>query len=129
MKISKEHMFTLMHEGYITLQIPNLVISFDNNYSDPNAKDVPDEWFSILRSSGNRPVIGKEQGFLYFSKAGWKANKKEIKEAFLSSPNPRGTWEEFEEYVKKHFKNAELSIHKEIAKLKKRIYELINVTL
>ena len=125
MRISKRRMFTLMQEGYITLRIPTIIIGD----SEINTKDMPDEWFNILQSGSKRPALGKEHGFLYFSKAGWKANKQEIKEVFTSSLNPRGTWNEFETHVKEHFEKAEESISKEIARLKKRLYELINFTL
>jgi hypothetical protein len=118
MKIPKESLFSLMQEGYITLQIPQFTIG-----NPGKIYDYPDEWFSIINSR-QRPARGKETGFLYFSLKGWKANKDKIKKAFNSSSNPRGTWQEFEKYVNNHFNDLKTGIQKDIASHQKRLKEL-----
>ncbi len=119
MKIFKNAITTLASEGRITLQIPQYQIWFDNNPHHNEIIEIPDDWVMLLKSN-NVPAVGKEGGFWYLTKKGWEDNKDEIQKAFSSSNRQRGTWDDFELYVEKHFKDVENASKKRLAYLEKK---------
>jgi hypothetical protein len=113
MKVSKGTLTCLAAEGRATLQIPQLVIEIhtgkpvareDLGENEPDAIECEADWFMYLKSSGV-PVIGRQQGFLYFSRKGYEACKEMLREAFS---NKRGSsWADFELAAEEHFQNVE----------------------
>ena len=83
--------------------------------------EYPDEWFVWLKSttSGLRPVVGRESGFLFLSRVGYEANREALKQAF--SENRGCSWEDFERHVEKHFRTLHTSTAKLVAKLTKQL--------
>lgn len=124
MRISKSAIYCLASEGRITLQIPTLYIGKLPN----DVVDLPDNWFCQMRYP-RRPCVGREQGFLYLTKKGWDANKKDIKKAFMASQYKRGTWQDFEDYVKQHFVDCRKNIKTQIAYHQTKITQLNNIKL
>lgn len=103
MKIIKDSITALASEGRMTLQIPQYNFGANNTIE----AEVPDEWFVTLRNA-SYPAVGREQGFLFLTQAGWFANQDKLKEAFENAKFSRGnTWEDFEEYAIKHFQRIE----------------------
>lgn len=89
MRIAPSALTQLAREGYRTLQIPDVVIGVDPN-PEPE-EDFPDEWFTLL----NAERLPSQRGFLYFTLAGWEANRERLRTAFEASPRKRGTWADF----------------------------------
>ncbi len=120
MKILKDSITSLASEGRMTLQIPQ----YDFVYSDVIVEEVPDEWIVNLRDN-LYPAVGKEQGYLFLTRAGWFANQDRIKDAFENAEFNRGnTWEDFEEYAKKHFQKVEHNTVRRIRLFERKIKEL-----
>jgi len=124
MKIIKDARTSLAHNGYITLQVPDVEIALDGVAS--TIEELPDDWFFYLNLKRSQPVpcIGKENGFLYYTRKGWEANKTLLKEAFESSPTPRGTWTEFIVYAEEFFDKIEEGRQKQIAYYQEKIDQL-----
>jgi len=120
MKLLKESIIYLSKMGYITLQVPSYVITDDDNIPKDQIKEFPDEWF-MFADNAKGPALGKESGFMFLTEKGWKENKDNIKKAFEQSPNPRGTWEDFEEHSKKHFKQMKILLDKRIKYFQKKL--------
>ena len=118
-----------MEQGYITLQIPTVQISLDGTFPKEKLIDAPDEWFTTLHSGCERPACGRETGYLYFSRAGWLANKAKIKKAFKSSPHPRGSWADFENYETDHFEKMGKGVIKHIKRHQAKIKQLKGIVI
>ena len=131
MKILKKSITSLASEGRITLQVPvydvvvheGRAIAYDaTQLESEKVIDAPDEWFVHLRH--NSPAVGKESGFTFLSRAGWNANRKDIREAFLNSEFQRGTWADFEDYVDYHFAKVKKNGEKRIKLLQSKVKQL-----
>ncbi|MHA1814490.1 MAG: hypothetical protein ACTSX1_00645 [Candidatus Heimdallarchaeaceae archaeon] len=131
MKILKRTITTLASQGRISLQVPqyniitegNRAIAYDANHSkDEDVIDIPDEWIIYLRYGS--PAVGRESGHAFLTKMGWQDNKDEIKKAFESSKHPRGTWQDFENHVVKHFSEVEKQTKRRIKLLKSKLDQL-----
>ena len=107
--------------GHISIQLP---------WCDIN--DFPTGWAVTLRGSGSRLSLGKEGGFVFLTRVGWKANKSKIKAAFERSEKKERTWDQFESMIeeslnytykstKKYLENLESDI--EEAKTKMKYFE------
>jgi len=120
MKILKDSITSLASEGRITLQIPQ----YDLGSSDAIEEEVPDEWVVTLRN-GLYPAVGREQGYLFLTRAGWFANQDKIKDAFEDAKFHRGnTWEDFEAHAKKHFQKVEHNTMRRIRLFKNKVKDL-----
>lgn len=131
MKILKNAITSLASEGYITLQVPVYDVMIEDGRAiaytasalkEEKVMDAPDEWFISLRN--NSPTVGKEEGFTFLSRAGWKANKDEIKKAFESNEHPRGTWSDFEKYAEHHFAKVKKNVTRRIKLLNSKVKQL-----
>ena len=120
MKIPKDALFSLSRRGYLTLQIPDITISFE---------DIEEEMIDVLpvhfeRLSG---AVPKKQGFLFFSQEGWEHYKDQIKQAYdeaVKDGIARGTWNDFVDAANMHFIHRSVAIEKEKKKLRKKLAEL-----
>ena len=81
MKIWKGALTQLSSQGYMTIQVPDIVIG----EPIPPQEDLPDDWF-IRKSLGGflQPKLSME-GILYLSPKGFEANKEEILNGFEKS--------------------------------------------
>lgn len=131
MKILKGVITTLAGEGRMSLQVPQYTVIVHNEraiaYDASQVKpddviDAPDEWFVYLRN--NSPAVGKESGHLFLTRAGWDANRKEIREAFLNSEFPRGTWADFQDHVDMHFAEVKRNGNRRIKLLNDKVKQL-----
>ncbi|MFW9871574.1 MAG: hypothetical protein ACFFG0_00560 [Candidatus Thorarchaeota archaeon] len=122
MILYKDVITTLVSEGYLTLQVPEYTISLDK-VPNENFIDYPDEWFVRANHTRGPSLNKKENGFIFLSEIGWKANKDDIKKAFESSKNPRGTWEDFEKHVIEHFREIKNLLNKRIIYFEKKLKE------
>jgi len=123
MKIFKNAITSLSGEGRLTLQIPQYQIWFDTNPHQSETVEVPDDWIVLLRSNKS-PAVGKESGFYFLTKKGWKDNKDKIKKAFLASKYQRGTWTDFELHAEEHFKTVEKASKKRLAYLEMKVNQV-----
>jgi hypothetical protein len=117
-------LFMLPRERRITLQIPDLIID-QNICKKADLSKYPKEWFCYLKDDAL--VAGKEQGFLFWSKKGWEANKEKIKEEFNNSTiirNPHLNWSDFEKHANKHFKMVEDKTKKKMKRMLKKADQL-----
>jgi len=93
MKVFTDWAECLRDEGRLTLQIPQFAIS-DGDTNGAEYVEAPDEWFFLLKGAGtgSRVAVGKEQGFLYITPAGYAANKARILDAWVAgaTKQPRG---------------------------------------
>ena len=122
MKLLKDSLFLTFRNGYVSLQVPDIVIDGPEEFVE-----VPDEWLIWVKD--NIPCTKRESGFLYFTKIGYEANKAEIKEIFEASQRDpktsRGrTWEEFEQYTETLFAEREKKCKNRLKFLKKKVQEL-----
>lgn len=116
MKIIKGAIAALAEEGYLTLQVPDLAVG------ECDFEELPDEWFCRW-NYGKGPAIGRESGMLYLTRAGYEANKQELKAAF--SGDHRGyTWKDFESHVELHFAETQRHIDRRLADFRRKIREL-----
>lgn len=114
MKILEGAIVDSAKKGYLSLQVPDIAIG----YPQPPMVDAPDEWFVVL--TGERPVIGRETGFLYLSRKGYEANKKLLRDAI--DGNPRGiTWEQFESAAEAHFAKVKTKTQKYVDQLQSKL--------
>ncbi len=122
MKILKDAITSLASEGRMTLQIPQ--VDLNPRGFESSIKEVPDEWVVALKD-GSYPAVGREQGYLYLTRAGWFANRDDIKDAFEGARFSRGnTWEDFEEYARKHFQKVEHNTMRRIRLFENKVKEL-----
>jgi len=126
MLMKKGVITSLASQGYLSLQVPqyDIIIKEERAFAQSlidaeGAEEHPDDWFVWLKN--HRPVVGRESGFLFLTKKGWKANKEKIKEAFQASKMKRGTWQEFEQHAEYHLTEVEEKTKKYINFLKKKI--------
>jgi len=69
----------LRDEARLTLQVPEYALG-----GAPQTIDVPSEWLWELKVDGDhRLAVGREQGFLHISPAGYAANREAIIEAWV----------------------------------------------
>jgi len=131
LKIIKDAITTLAGEGRVTLQVPVYEVIMDKgramahtayDLEEEKIANVPDEWFMSLRN--DCPAVGKESGYTFLSRAGWEANKDEIKKAFESSKHPRGTWDDFEKYAERHFAKVKKNADRRIKLLNSKVKQL-----
>jgi len=135
MLMSYNQMLTLIRQGYLGLQIPEIYLETEADKrargSLPNDKciEMPDNWF--IRAHFDRgPCIGAECGCLYLSSIGYKANKERIKEAFelaLNEGNDRTHgrgWIAFEEEAKRELYRFTQKLNKRITKARQEQREL-----
>lgn len=83
-------------------------------FSDGDFSGFPENWFVELK--GNRMAVGREHGYLYLTKAGWKGLKDEIKKRvgeirFL----------EIEKQAKEHFAAVDKANKKFLADLEAKV--------
>ena len=119
-QMAESALFNLPASGYLTLQIPQIVISFGRPADPEPVVELPEEWFTEL--TGNLP---SPRGFTHWTRAGYNANKEKIKAAFESAGRRRrGTWEDFERKAEEHFQKIETTIAKTVAAAEKKIRRL-----
>ena len=111
--------------AHFTIQIPQISYNCTIDpaggpptFTEPTMVDIPDDWVILLR--GNRPCVGKETGFLYFTRKGYNANLDEIKKIWESTGQE---WAKFEEMVESHFKAVEKAANKFVLELKKKLMQ------
>ena len=126
MKIYEGFIGALRNEGRQTLQVPDIVISFDG--SKEKIIEVPDNWF--IRVYGEFPAVGREEGFLYLSKIGFEATKKELKKEYFSGFARRSgrkpieqDWKDFEDYAENFFAELKKNLSFKIFKSKNKLRE------
>jgi len=85
MRILKGSITTLMGEGYMTLQVPTIALSLDGIKAE--MVEAPDEWFMFV--TRERLAVGREQGFLWLSPKGYRANLDALKAAWEACPTGR----------------------------------------
>jgi hypothetical protein len=115
MKITNKMLYCLLKEGQPTLQIPTISLSIPGYPQTTEAETVyehPDDWFCILKNE--RLAVGKEQGFLFWTRKGFLANKEAIKNNFSTT---RCSWEYFEAKAEEFFDKIEKNIEKQLKKL------------
>lgn len=122
--------------GYITLQVPDTQIVVTNvsgsikatavpASSTPNPVSVPDDYFCRLKNCA--PVVGKEYGFLYLTKKGFRYFYRDIKKAFEEAikdgrDRTGGVgWPAFVKHAKDHFATVDRNRNRKIAELTKKI--------
>lgn len=123
----------LASRGRTDIQVPEINISTKGVLyarDVPNdTEELPDAWF--IRLSYYLPVI--KGGFLYLSKAGWEANKNQIKIAFekaiVNNYNRGKTWDDFINEINKHFIKIENTINKKKKYLIKQLEYLNSVKI
>jgi len=133
MMILDNSITTLIGEVRLTLQVPE----FD--FVLPGAKPSklvsrPDSWFCYLKSN-NVPCIGKENGYLHLTEAGYSANKSDLKKALLNGIASKGTrgslknWNDFENYAISHFAEVRAKLLARINKNNANIVKLNSFTV
>jgi hypothetical protein len=125
MEIFKGSITHLVGRGYHTLQVSDLAIVFDGVKME--TEEIPDDWIIKLHSGSHRLATKNDGYFLYLSKKGFEANKDKLKVALESAQHKRGTWEEFLEYVKNHFKAVDQANKKYKQSLLQKIKEFNEV--
>jgi hypothetical protein len=83
------HIFTdwreaLRDESRLTLQVPELSLSFGGDDEDDEPEEmeeVPQDWFWYLRE--DIPAVGRQSGFLHISPIGYAANKAALAKAYI----------------------------------------------
>lgn len=126
MKIIKGALTSLASRGYITLQVPQVVLNSSKKF-EVETEEIPDNWIVVLRRGC--PVAGQEQGHSFLTKIGWEVNKDKIKEAYMNAEFQRGSWEKFELYVEDHFKEVKEKTKRRIRLLEKKVKQLKSVYL
>ena len=134
MKMSKQLLTYNVSTGYISLQIPELILDTDNQTlilasgTMSDVIDMPDEWF--MRKYGSKICIGKRTGVLYFSRKGYNANKDLLKTAFEEAIQ-RGHdridgkgWKLFEQKAEEFFSKLSKSVAREEKHFNKMLKEL-----
>lgn len=134
MLISRDSLTSLAGRGYKTLQIPEFEVTIQGDHAYMHAPvdtiEIPDSW--VCHISGDAPCLGKQQGFLYFTRAGYEANKPSLRAAFehgiatigCRSDNPdEWTWAAFEAYADAHFAKIEQRRAKLILNLQSKIHD------
>lgn len=132
-EIPKGALTSLLREGRLTLQIPQVVIDAG---AEPTPKEdllekIPAKWVCQLKSD-KTPCIGRQQGFLYLTKMGWEHNKEALFEAFVEGyPKRHGDHlgeidlrDMLERHVEQHFEAIEMQKNKQIDKRIQEIREL-----
>lgn len=81
----------------------------------PATVEAPDEWFERLKvcsglrrgTAGQRRPFGREQGFLFLSRAGYEANREQLREIVerynAEWPGEGFTWQAFNAVAMAHF--------------------------
>lgn len=89
--------FNLLREGRLTTQVNCDVYEggtppegYEGSYAI-----YPADWFVVLhRHGGGRPAVGRETGFVHWTRKGWDANIDAITAIWAEAPRPRGTLEQ-----------------------------------
>lgn len=128
MKIPRSSIVSLSSSGYITLQVPDVVINFGGGSLPPD-DDLPDEWFVRLTDGVPSP-----QGFLHLSRKGWEANRDALWEAFSKANAhtqrfPGITRAQYEKEIREELKLREKQVAKKIAALEKKIARIKSAAL
>ena len=145
MRLLRGSLTNLVRQGRITLQIPEIEVNISENPNQELSEEnpfpfvltactndeyveYPDEWFMYVKydSSSLRPCVGKESGFLYFTRVGYEVNKEEIREAFEAACD-RGhgnSFSTFEVYVEDFFSKMEKRIERTINRERGKLDEL-----
>ena len=121
MKILKDSIVTLASEGRLTLQVPEWDI-VNGQCTRIDTEIAPDEWFCRLKYY--KPVVGKQEGFLFLTEKGFEANKDKLKIAFENSNlrnGGKGKWHLFEEHAKDHFAKVKKAQNKLINELQNKL--------
>ena len=72
------------------------------------------------------PATGKQQGFWFLTRIGWNANYENIKQAFEAAEHRTRTWEEYEQYAERFFREVETKTQRKINDLEERVEQLYN---
>ena len=116
MQLPKDAVTTLASQGYMTLQVPQMSISFSG--APAPVESVDDEHIIEVKGYGyshkQRIVAGREYGFSYLSRKGFNHYFNDLKAVFRPS---RGTWQDFVDNAHKTLDEIEAETRKEIAKL------------
>ena len=117
MKIWKGSLLTLASQGHVTLQVPDCIIMVANGVSAPEEiETIPDNWLCRLKS--RRPAFKREAGCIYFTRAGYLANRGALRKAFEEAvangrdrTGGRG-FAAFEEHAEMHFKSVDKALER-----------------
>lgn len=125
MKVLNQSLYSLPSRGYMTLQIPDLVIG---EVKPEEFVELPDEWFQVVGSNGvRRPLNGS--GILYWSEKGFQANRDQIKAAFDASASHRGSWVDFETKAIQFLQEVKTKTEKHVKFLRKKADKLEGLLL
>ncbi len=105
MILLKDAVFTYAREGRLTLQVPTYNIFLTAPAEEEKYEEYPDDYFVELRYD-HSPAVGREMGFLFFSRKGWEALKDEFRKVYENGDPNRLPWEKWEEHAKTHFAGA-----------------------
>lgn len=135
MKLPPSALTQLARERHFTLQIPHITIRlrprmvFDSDSSRMHRREVeevlehppeeaaveyPDHWFCWLKA-GLQPCMGREVGFLYFTRAGYEANLEALREASGED------WPRFQKEAEQHFKDQRRNAEKLVKGLEAKL--------
>lgn len=125
MKVPKDFLM-LQKEGRLTLQIPQ--------FGATEWVELPDDWVHEIKhdTSNIIPCTSRQEGFLYFTEKGYKANEDAILDAYAKSEVFRGEnhgkeyeerVEKFKRYAEKLFQGEKDAIKRKIKNLKAMILE------
>lgn len=133
MKILKDVITHLAGQCRITLQVPDMAISFQNAPKGVKYDELPDEWFVYLKGTGQRPAVGKESGFLFLTRAGWEANKDAMQAAFEKGKAGRWdrgeTWDDFVKHAEIDLASRKKSNAKFRKELKAKLDQLNKIDI
>ena len=107
--------FNLLREGRLTTQVAcdlyeggEPPANYDGSYAI-----YPADWFVVLhRHGGGRPAVGRETGFVHWTRKGWDANLQTIETIWAEQPRPRGTLEELLQKAAKTFDERDIAYEK-----------------
>ncbi len=114
MRMIQDTPLCLAAEGRHTLQVPQYYLG---DTTKETFVDYPDEFFIFVKYDGSklRCCAGREQGFTYMSRLGFKHFYNDLQKVFR--PN-RGTWQEFVDEANRELDEIQLKTTTELAKLK-----------
>lgn len=97
MRMRKDLILAQALSGRLTLQVPEYSLDISpaagtftvtddigpaKGSLPADCEDVPADWF-ILLTADPRPIVGREQGYIYLSTKGYAANKERLEDAYI----------------------------------------------
>lgn len=120
-------------DGRNTLQVPEAEVVFQQGRpvmvpSQNQRENYPDDYFMNYNSDGNRPCVGKEQGFLFLTRKGYAFFREEIKKARVNSMRNTDI-ESLDQHAEEFFESIERSINKYRLNLQKKLDQINNIVI